>query len=81
MDLDDSIQRPLHWGHIILPDAEDRAFLDAVVGLAQFIVTGQLIQVFPMPAILEMLFQLVNVLSSEESVEWTVPEISLSQAH
>lgn len=56
MDLDNSVQRPLHWGHIILPDDEDRAFFDAVVSLAQFIATGQLIQVFPMLAILEMLF-------------------------
>ena len=54
-----------------------KSFLDVVSTLAAFIAINQLIQIFLMPAVPKML----SMLLSGKSVEWSVPEISLTQTH
>ena len=79
MDLDNSIQRPLHWGHVVLSEDDDCAFLNVVSTHAPFVAGDQLVQILLMPTVPKMYLQLLDMLPPGEPVEWNVSEISLTQ--
>ena len=70
MDLDNSAQRPLHWGHVVLSEDDDCAFLNAVSTLAPFVAGDQLVQILLMPTVPKMLFELLDMLPSGRSLKF-----------
>lgn len=80
MDLDYTAQGPVHRWNVIFSENDDGAFSYVVIALVPFVSDVQFVQILPMPAAPEMLLEFLNMLPAGETIGWSVPEISFSNA-